>query len=864
MGSTIKSGLSGGQQPKVTDYYAAMHVGLCHGPIDSVNGIMIADKYVYPLADPYSVAATFPMVQPDGEVWNIALDWPSLPKMTLNHTDFLVSMPDLFGGDTGEGGLQGWIGVFLGAHDQVIPDFYAFRMGQSSATCPGYRGIASAFFVHAWALWPGFLWSTNAPVLRETKWTVTRISKPGAMDLTGATIAPIPVPRERSITVDDGHGTSITETVHDLYVAGPDANGAHIIFECLTDDDFGLGVDSSLIDIGSFNTAAAIIFAENLGLSFKWSTQSSVLDFINEVEAHIDGKVFINPNTGLLTLRLVRAVTDLSGAISLDETNSTINSFQRKGWADTVNEFIITWTDPYTEQPETITVQNLANIAIQGYVVADNKSYQGARNPQVAQTIGMRDLRAASAPLSTIEMTANRIAWGTVPTDVVLVSSTEYGLEGKAYRVLKVDYGKTADAKIRLTLVEDVFSLDVGAIQNSFQSRSNPSSLAPVAASVEQAITAPAYMLLKNGKFSSLVDGDAYMAFIGWSPIAEFVAGYLNEQITDSLGNVNWNVTAAIPLLGRTQASLDIEATSYIASVGSYAGGFAGDPTKTYAPPYVGWFGFIGDVADDTREIVMVRQIDLGGTGLPSAYWLTRGCFDTVPRAWPAGTSIYWLDPEVDISSPVLEAAGATVSYRYQTRTMMGSLPIASAPTFTGLVSERPRMPNRPANVKLNGLGLVEKWHLVAVSGVLTPQLPGAPIPALPVVSGMPTITLATGDTLTVEWARRNRLTEDNIVVGWNDSDITPETGATVRIRLEKFSGAVIHEEAGNAGTSTTIAATVVDTISNAVLKLFADNGALTSLQFAEFHVIGPVPPDTMDSTSTTADSTTVTMDTDI
>lgn len=855
-----------GQKPRVMDYYAAQHVALCHGPIDSINGILIGDKYIYPMPDPYAVIATVPVVQPDGEVWNVAIDWQTTAKITDN-TDFPCILPKLFGGDKGEGGCVGRIGIFLGGPTQTIPDFYAARLGLSEATAPGFRRVASAFFAHIWALWPGFQWATNAPILRETQWTVTRLSRPGSMDLTHAEIPAVPMPRTRTVEMIDPLDTNntFTQEVHDLYIAGPDANPSHMIFECLVDDDFGLGMDVNLIDVASFNTAAEILFAENLGLSFKWTTQTTVQEVINDIERHIDGKLFMHPATGKMTLRLVREVTDLSGALHLNEFNSKITSYQRKSWNETVNELIVSWTDPFSESANTVVVQNIANLSRQGYPVADSKNFYMARNSKLATFLGNRELRSQAAPLSTIEMEATREAWDVVPTDVVLVTSEENGIEAKAYRVVKVNYGKPGSSAIKLSLIEDVFSLAIGEIRATAEKRASPTTLAPAAAAFQRMLTMPAYALMRAGKFDGLTAETAIMGCLASSPLAGYIGGYLNEEVADPLGVLSWVQKASVPILGRSKTpALAAEATSKVASIGTYQGGFPGDPSRTYAPPYEGWFGFVGDGSEGEQEIVYIRKIDLDVYGQPSIFWLIRGALDTVPRAWPANTPITWMSADYDVSSPTLEAIGATIDYKLQTRTPVGVLPIASAPTMHGLVSARPHLPNRPAAVTLNGLGLPQQWVYGVVGSEVRPVNPGAPIPAISVgLDGVPEITLAEDDTLEVEWANRNRLTEDNIVVAWSDSDTAVEAGQTARVRIEKMDGTVIHEYAGIVGTSQLVPAVVVNTISHARLKVFADSAAGESIQHAEFRIFGPVVVPTFDDTGTTFDTDTSTMDAD-
>lgn len=62
-------------------------------------------------------------------------------------------------------------------------------------------------------------------------------------------------------------------------------------------------------------------------------------------------------------------------------------------------------------------------------------------------------------------------------------------------------------------------------------------------------------------------------------------------------------------------------------------------------------------------------------------------------------------------------------------------------------------------------------------------------------------------DTVEITWARRNRITQADLLVDWKAADIAPEVGATCRIRLYgRVGGAekLIHEAAGLSGTAYT------------------------------------------------------------
>ena len=75
-------------------------------------------------------------------------------------------------------------------------------------------------------------------------------------------------------------------------------NPVHIIYECLTNRDFGMGTPATDLDDEVFRNAAQQLYNENFGLSMVWGQQTSVQDFIGEVLAHISGVLYIDRRKG--------------------------------------------------------------------------------------------------------------------------------------------------------------------------------------------------------------------------------------------------------------------------------------------------------------------------------------------------------------------------------------------------------------------------------------------------------------------------------------------------------------------------------------------------------------------------------------
>ena len=134
------------------------------------------------------------------------------------------------------------------------------------------------------------------------------------------------------------------------------------------------------------------------------------------------------------------------------------------------------------------------------------------------------------------------------------------------------------------------------------------------------------------------------------------------------------------------------------------------------------------------------------------------------------------------------------------------------APQINVTLSERPYLPNRPANVKVNGVGF-------------------GPVNA-------------TGLThVPVTWANRNRTLESTQVMKWTDGDVAGEPGQTTRIVVRSTTGTVLATYPGLTGSSFDLPVNNLGQNNTVVVSLYAEIGAKLSLQgFSLTASITPTP----------------------
>src|SRR5690606_36252635 len=146
-------------------------------------------------------------------------------------------------------------------------------------------------------------------------------------------------------------------------------NPAHIIRECLTNPDWGMGYSSADIDDDSFTAAATKLRSERFGLSFIWDKETTIESFIQEVCKHIDATLFVDRETGKFTLKLIRDDYNVADLIHLDETSvSRVENVSRPAQSELVNTITVNYTDPLTGKEASVTVHDPALVSIYGKV----------------------------------------------------------------------------------------------------------------------------------------------------------------------------------------------------------------------------------------------------------------------------------------------------------------------------------------------------------------------------------------------------------------------------------------------------------------------------------------------------------------
>lgn len=675
-------------------------------------------------------------------------------------TQIYVNAPGVWGGDKREGGFQGAVDVMMGGAAQGVNSYLASMLG---TLIPSFRNVVSLVLRRP-------LISANNPYVK-----------------------PIAVRARRSATSPLGP--------LDPY-ASAGTNPAYILYECLTNTEWGMGYPPAAVnffDQNGFYSAAITLADEKFGLSLIWTRQQPILEFIGIVLDHIGAVLYQDQASGgRFCLRLMRAEfpNGISNLPWIGPHNAAaLESFERAGWGETVNEVSVVYTDRATWKSKSVTVQNLANIQAQGGVVTRKMEYPGIVEDELAARVAARDLRIFSTPLARATIRVLRDAWILNPGDVFRLTWPEIGQEeGIIMRVADIDYGTLEDGLITIKAVEDVFAIDATPLVGS-QPGFVPPSLAPVPPDASLLFEVPYWEVARN---SSAAD-------LAFTQETDTFAAALAVVASDT--QLNWQLYTGNGIDPATlRVTEDYAPTLILPALSQSASDTGQIPYSSgldLSPVVAGDYGYIIDGTGDIAEAVEVLAID---TAL-GTITLARGVLDTVPVAHPAGRRLIVVGDFAAFEG-ITRAPGETVHAYIAPVAGSGAgaqVPVSNGPAVT--LTGRQGLPYPPGNVTVNGSA-----YPLAVSGEIT-----------------------------VSWSHRDRLMQTGYIVHQDEGNIGPEPGTSyiVTITGESFppgSGALLRTYTGIPGTSqlypsaTEISDTGLGRLSmNLTIELFSVRGGLDS-----------------------------------
>lgn len=588
----------------------------------------------------------------------------------------------------------------------------------------------SGFYIGRWFPYRAFFRSSGSEEFSY------QIAKPDDT----LTDLPRDVPLQTSPSVINNPNTSsILNGVYlnNLGSAGLDMNPAHILRECLTDQQWGLGVPEAEIDEASFYAAAVTLYNERFGLSFNWNRQTEVEEFIKVVLNHIDAVLYVRRETGKWFLKLIRNDYDINTIPNFTDADViSWDQVTRKSEAELVNSVTVKFNSRSLRGPASLTVNNLAQIQQLGAIVPATVNYPGCWQQGLASVIAQRDLRSLSSATISGSIKTTRKASTLYPGDVFRLTSARYGLTGEVMRVVEINLGDGRSNAIFIKFVQDVFALDAIAITGGATSEWSEvlNEALPV---THRVVEEEGYrnFVRRNGEqlASELYTFEpdlGYLTAYGEAPTPDS----LNARIKfdDGSGYLSGGIANFCPTATlATSVTKDPTVTTWTISNG-----------VNLLAVYVNTLAKIGN------EYVRVDSIDLNTNTLV----VGRGCLDTIPEEHVSGSKIFFFERPLSVSSKQFVASDV-VDVKLLTNAGYGQLPALLAPTDTITFNSRINRPYPVGNLKIND----------AYEGVYQ-------------------------GTLSLTWKHRDKtLQTSGIPEDYLDDNIGPEAGVTYQLVVELY-----------------------------------------------------------------------------
>jgi hypothetical protein len=718
-------------------YYLGLHFGMSHGPADEFQEIRAGDRTA----------------------------WEG--SQTASGTIF-INAPNLFGGPQKEGGIVGNFDVMMGEATQGANSYLSAVQGPPQ---PGYRGILTGVF--------------NGSGLAGT--SLLGFAQSGQIGANN------PYPKAWSFRFfralmgwSGGAAWNPSTCVITLSTGVKAMNPAHMIYETLTNPDWGMGYPPASLDLTVFTASALQLFNEGLGLCLLWNRQDTIDSWLQTLMNYTAGVLVTSPITGLFQYKLVRGGYDVSTLPVF--TQSDIVELTEKDdstLTGAVNELWVQWYDPIAKQQQSVALQALGSVQSQGVVVTDTRTYTGIASADLAARVCQRDLQATTVPLKRMTAKFKRTTYLLTPGDVFVLSFPAAGIDQMVMRVGEVDTGTLLDGTITMSIMQDIYSLPSDtyiAPQISGWIPPNNHPVAPVLFQGYEADFRTIYKILGASIANSLPPLVGYSGVLVGRPDSLCQSYALATEV------------GGAAFFGAQQAEQFAPTALLAISVGPFDTSMTLETLIDVAHAALPCAAIIID--GTSSEIVNVTAFN--ATTLVCT--IARGCVDTVsggPAGFghAAGLNIFFIDNTVGSDGEQYTLA-EVVHNKPLPNAPLGQLDISLAPDITVTIGGRALLPYPPASPKINGTRF----------------------------------DLSTGATgaFTLSWIERNRITQADTMIDQAHATVTPETGTTYTVRVFSSSAVLLATYAAIAGTSITINSGASDTLT---LQLEAQCNGLTSLE---------------------------------
>lgn len=620
-----------------------------------------------------------------------------------------IAAENLFGGEEREGGVSGVVDIEMGAQTQGKNSYLQSQLG---TLIPAYRRVAGVVLRQVYI-------GLN-PYLKRWAFWASRIHV---------------------------RQNGIAQWYDAKAEINGDMNPAHIIRECLTDPDWGMGYPEADINDVAFQAAADQLFNEGMGMSLLWDRAVVLEEFIQLVLKHIEGSLYVDRATGLFVLKLARGGYNVSTLLVLDESSiEKISNFKRGAVGKFVNSVTVVYWDAAIGKNNSITVQDTA-LATQQSVVGTTQQFPGFTNGAIAARVAARSLKAFSTPLVSGTIYANRKAAALNVGDVFILNWPRYGVSQLAMRVVNIELGSLESNAVKIQAIEDVF-----ALPNAIYSAPPPSGWTnpnnpPAPCLFHNVIEAPYWELVQRMGETAARDLPAtsgYVIATGVRPSGDA----RNAKIYTNPTGSAWEEAGTLDFCPTAVLTADIAPTDTLLPIG---GGIDLD----FVQP--------GTHASLGTELIRIDTVS------STQVTVARGVLDTVAKAHLNGARLFFSDVYFE-SDGIEYAQGEAAQIRLLPSTGLGTLALNSAVGQPVTIVARQAKPYPPGKFRINNV-------------------------AYP-------FTVRGDGNISISWAHRDRLQQTASLIGEEVSHIGPEVGTTYTCEFLSSSGSLVVSHTALAGNT--------------------------------------------------------------
>ncbi len=241
---------------------------------------------------------------------------------------------------------------------------------------------------------------------------------------------------------------------------GKDMNVAEAIFQILTDQWRGLGVSVGDIDVLALQTVGTVLHAEQNGCSIVVTSESDGKRLITELLRQIDGFMYQDPESGKVTISLIRDDYDIDDLPVFDENDIVdVKSFTRTSWDEVQAQVKVTFPQRDAESEAVAISQDMAVVATIGRLRSTTLGFPFVYEPTLANQIASRERSQRSVPLFRATLELNRNANRLRPGSPFRFSWPDYGIVDMVMRVQRFDLGSLTKGQIVVEAIQDKFAL---------------------------------------------------------------------------------------------------------------------------------------------------------------------------------------------------------------------------------------------------------------------------------------------------------------------------------------------------------------------------------------------------------------------